>query len=170
VQAHFAFGKHGLDVTLPDGAEYQLIETRSAPALADAAAALGDALDRPIGSAGLVALARGRRSACINVCDITRPAPNSVTLPPLLARLEAGGIPAEGITILIATGLHRAATEDEVRAIVGPEIAARYRVVSHDARDLAGHPRKARSRKTRCTPSWSRSRAWLATTSCWTLR
>jgi nickel-dependent lactate racemase len=62
-----------------------------------------------------------------------------VTLPPILERLHVAGIPVEGVTILIATGLHRAATEDEVRTIVGPEIAARYRVVSHDAKALNEH-------------------------------
>ncbi len=68
------------------------------------------------------------------MCDITRPAPNQVTLPPLLKRLHAAGIPVDGITILIATGLHRVATEDEVNTIVGEEIAAKYRIVSHDAK------------------------------------
>ena len=33
----------------------------------------------------------------------------------------------------------RGATEEEVRTIVGPEIAAAYRVVSHDARALSEH-------------------------------
>ncbi len=45
----------------------------------------------------------------------------------------------QAVTILIATGLHRPATEDEIREIVGPEIASRYRVVNHNARDLAAH-------------------------------
>ena len=84
-------------------------------------------------------LARGKRSAAISVCDITRPAPNRLTLPPVLRRLEQAGIPREGITILIATGLHRAATEGEIREICGEEIAAAYRVVNHDARDLSSH-------------------------------
>jgi nickel-dependent lactate racemase len=62
-----------------------------------------------------------------------------VTLPPILERLHVAGISVEGVTILIATGLHRAATEDEVQTIVGPEIAGRYRVVSHDAKSLGEH-------------------------------
>ena len=62
-----------------------------------------------------------------------------MTLPPLLRQLHEAGIPVEGITILIATGLHRGATEDEIRTIVGPEIAAKYRVVNHDARALESH-------------------------------
>ncbi len=108
-------------------------------ALKDAATALGAALDEPIGCEPLAALAAGKKTAAISVCDITRPAPNRVTLPPLLKRLHEAGIPVGGITILIATGLHRGATEDEVRQIVGPEIAAKYPVVSHDARAFKEH-------------------------------
>ena len=74
------------------------------------AGALDAALDRPIGWEPLAKLAAGKRTAAISVCDITRPAPNRVTLPPLLKRLHEAGIPVEGVTILIATGLHRAAT------------------------------------------------------------
>ena len=57
----------------------------------------------------------------------------------MLERLERAGIPRETITILIATGLHRPATDDEIREICGPDIASCYRVVNHDARNLASH-------------------------------
>jgi nickel-dependent lactate racemase len=135
----FAFGKHGLDVSVPGSFGCQVAHTRSSPALEDVAGALSKALDGPIGCEPLERLAAGKRTAAISVCDITRPAPNSTTLPPLLARLHAAGIPVEGITILIATGLHRGATRDELDVILGAEIAARYRVVNHDARDRAAH-------------------------------
>jgi lactate racemase len=87
----------------------------------------------------LIELARGKRTAAISVCDITRPAPNREVLPPVLRRLEAAGIPREGITILIATGLHRPASDVEVREICGEEIAGRYRVLNHHARELTEH-------------------------------
>jgi nickel-dependent lactate racemase len=98
-----------------------------------------EALDHPIGTAPLSELALGKKSAAISVCDITRPAPNRLVLPPLLARLEASGIPREGITILIATGLHRPAPPSEIEEIVGAEIASRYRVLNHHARELSEH-------------------------------
>src|SRR6266568_2863021 len=139
VKTHFSFGKSGIDVLVPDRFECQEIRTRTAAKLQDQAAALNWALDHPIGREPLAALAAGKKTAAISVCDITRPAPNWITLPPLLKRLADAGIPRHGITILIATGLHRAATEDEIKAIVGPEIAATYRVVSHDARALKDH-------------------------------
>jgi nickel-dependent lactate racemase len=139
MQTHLAFGKDGLPLQLPEGFEYRLLEAHSVAPLADERAALEAALDAPIDSPPLSQLARGARSAAISVCDITRPAPNSTVLPPVLARLEAAGIPRQGIVILIATGLHRPATDDEIRRIVGPEIASRYRVENHDARCLADH-------------------------------
>jgi nickel-dependent lactate racemase len=135
----FAFGRTGLTLELPEGFEYRLLEARSGAPLDDAPAAIAKALDAPIGCPPLADLARGKRSAAISVCDITRPAPNSVVLPPVLERLEAAGIPREGITILIATGLHRPASEAEIREICGKETAARYRVLNHHARELSEH-------------------------------
>jgi len=134
-----AFGKTGAEITLPDGFEYVTLDAISAPAMEDPTGALERALDSPVGACSLSELARGKRSAAISVCDITRPAPNRVVLPPVLRRLEAAGIPRNGIVILIATGLHRPATPAEIREIVGEEIAKEYRVENHDARELSEH-------------------------------
>src|SRR5579863_3850381 len=135
----FAFGKHGIEVTIPDGIQAEVVRSRTAKPLDDPIAALEAALDHPIGSAPLEKLATGKRTAAISVCDITRPAPNRLTLPPLLERLHRAGIPAEDVTILIATGLHRVATEDEISHILGEEIRSKYRVVNHDAHRLEEH-------------------------------
>lgn len=129
-----AFGRTGLELELPEGFRYQILEARSAAPLADPVAALERALEEPIGAPPLAELARGKRSAAISVCDITRPAPNSFVLPAVLGRLEAAGIDRANITILIATGLHRPATAAEIDEIVGPAVAARYRVENHLAR------------------------------------
>lgn len=139
MKVNFAFGRNGLTLDLPEGFEYQVLESRSAAALDDSAAAIATALDAPVGCLPLAELARGKKTAAISVCDITRPAPNREVLPPLLARLEAAGIPRDGITILIATGLHRPATDAEIREICGEETAARYRVVNHHAREISEH-------------------------------
>jgi nickel-dependent lactate racemase len=135
----FAFGKTGLTLELPEGFEYQVLEARSAVPLADPSAAIDRALDNPVAGPPLKQLAAGKRSAAISVCDITRPAPNRAVLPPLLARLEAAGIAHERIAILIATGLHRPATEAEIGEICGAGVAGNYRVVNHHARELAEH-------------------------------
>ena len=139
MRVDLAFGKTGISADLPEGFQYHVLEARSARPLADPERGLESALDAPVGTPPLVELARGRRTAAISVCDITRPAPNRQTLPHILRRLEQAGLRREDITILIATGLHRAATDAEIRQICGEETAASYRVLNHDARNLSQH-------------------------------
>ena len=139
MRVHVAFGKTGLDLDLPGAFEYRLLECVSAPPLPDAVSAIAASFDKPIAGPPLAALAAEKRSAAISVCDITRPAPNRVVLPPLIRCLEAAGVPKAGIRILIATGLHRGATESEVQQIVGEEIASQFQVESHDARNRSAH-------------------------------
>ncbi len=139
MRTRVAFGKTGLELDLPEGLEYSFLEARSARPLPDAASAVEAAVDAPTGCPPLEAVARGKRSAAISVCDITRPAPNRVVLPAVLNRLERAGIPRERIIILIATGLHRPASEGEAYEILGPEIAAAYRWGNHNAREPGEH-------------------------------
>jgi nickel-dependent lactate racemase len=139
MQVQFAYGKSGLTLDVPDGFDYKVLEARSASALPDSARALEDALDHPIGSPSLVELARGKKTAAISVCDITRPAPNRLVLPPLLKRLEEAGIPRENVIVMIATGLHRAATDAEIAEILGPEVAGTVRIGNHNARNRDEH-------------------------------
>ena len=152
MQVRLSFGRGGLAVNLPSGFDYTVLECPPTPALPDAAAAIEAALARPTAGPPLAELAAGKHSAAISVCDITRPAPNPITLPPLLRRLEAAGVPRENICILIATGLHRPATDAEIRHIVGEEVAARYPVLNHDARNAAQHRHLGTSNSG--TPVW----------------
>ena len=135
----FFFGRSSIEVVVPEGFTCHELRSRRAVAVPNETEAVSTALEHPIASESLADLARGKSTAAISVCDITRPAPNHITLPPLLARLHQAGITKENILILIATGLHRAATREEVDIIVGPEIAANYRVVSHNARASEEH-------------------------------
>ena len=61
MQIDLAFGKTGITADLPEGFRYRVLEARSAQPLADWQGALESALDRPIGSAPLAELARGKR-------------------------------------------------------------------------------------------------------------
>lgn len=139
MRVDLAFGKTGLGAELPEGFEYALLEARSAAPLADWRGSLEAALDQPIGRAPLAEMARGKSSVAISVCDITRPAPNRLVLPAVLRRLEQAGIARQSICFLIATGLHRPASENEIREILGEEIATGYAVFNHFARNLEDH-------------------------------
>jgi len=125
-------GPATLAVEVPDST--LVLATRPAPALADPAAAVAEALARPIASPPLLEVARGRRDACVVISDITRPVPNQIILPPLLAILEQAGIPREKITILVATGMHRPNQGAELESMVGRWVMDNYRIVNHFCR------------------------------------
>ena len=134
-----AYGKTGLAAEVPDANLVGPLEIRPAPPLPNPAAAVRDRLQNPTGSPPLAELARGKKTACILICDVTRPVPNALILTEVLKTLEAAGVPRAGITILIATGLHRPNLGAEIVELVGPEIAAKYRVENHYGKDLASH-------------------------------
>jgi nickel-dependent lactate racemase len=112
---------------------------KDAVPLAEPTGALDAVLARPNGTPPLAELARGRKDACIVICDITRPVPNQLILPPVLATLEAAGIPRRKVTILIATGLHRPNEGKELVELVGDDIAANYRVENHHGQRVEEH-------------------------------
>ena len=135
-----AFGRGHLPVRLPEGAVPTLVRKRPLPKLADQHAAIADALANPIGSPPLTELARGRHSACILICDITRPVPNRLFLRPMIETMLASGIPRAGISVLVATGLHRPNLGNELGELVGdPWVLENVRVENHYARDEARH-------------------------------
>ncbi len=91
-----------------------------------------DALRNPIGSPPLSELARGKQRVTLVTSDHTRAVPSRLTLPILLSEIRRGNPDAQ-ITILIATGLHRATTEAEQRAMFGDDIVDHERIVVNDA-------------------------------------
>ena len=134
------YGKTGLDVTLPDDRLLAPpLSIRDAAPLADPEAALEEALRNPTGARPLAEIARGKKTACVVVCDITRPVPNKMILPPVLRTLEAAGVPRDGITILVATGLHRPNEGDELVELVGEYVAGNYRCVNHHGKATEEH-------------------------------
>ncbi len=116
---------------LPDKNLIGVLGIKSAPPIENISSAVTSALLDPIGAKPLRAQAAGKRSACIVICDITRPVPNKSLLPPVLRILEESGITGDAITILIATGTHRPNLGAELDQLVGADIAAKYTVVNH---------------------------------------
>ena len=133
------YGKTGLMVDLPNDKVIGPLEIKNAIPLANQSQAIADALANPIGSKPLAEIAKGKKTACILICDITRPVPNKVILPQILKTIEEAGVPRSGITILIATGLHRPNEGDELVELVGEDIAKNYRVENHHGKETSEH-------------------------------
>ncbi len=133
------YGRSGLEVQLPDERVAAVLHMNPAVPLANPSDSVLQALRQPLGAPPLRALARGKRTACVVVSDITRPVPNRLILPPLLEELHAGGMPEQGVTILVGTGIHRANEGEELVEMLGPDLPRRYHVLNHVARDPSSH-------------------------------
>jgi nickel-dependent lactate racemase len=134
------YGRGTIPVSPPAGCVPTVIQKRAMPVLAEPRAAVERALAAPVDGPPLGELARGKRSACILICDITRPVPNGLFLPPLIRTLLEAGVPRSGITVLVATGLHRPNEGPELAELVGdPWVLEMVNVVNHDATVDADH-------------------------------
>ena len=134
-----AYGKEGIFVDVPDKNLAKILRMVEKSIIANPQEETKKQLYSPIGSPPLADLARGKKTACIVISDITRPVPNSVILPPILEVLETSGIRREDIFILNGTGIHRPNEGDELITLLGPDIPKRYKIVNHRGRDLASH-------------------------------
>ncbi len=134
------YGRTELKLDLPEYITIHEINKHPMPLLEDVDGSIRQALREPINSPPLAELARDRNSVCILICDITRPVPNGLLLPPLLDTLRAQGVRKEDILILVATGLHRPNEGEELRELVGnDEVFRSFRIENHFARDREAH-------------------------------
>jgi nickel-dependent lactate racemase len=134
------YGRGHLPLLLPPHAQPTIVRKAALPKLPDPHAAIRAALQDPVDARPLAQLAQGCRSACILICDITRPVPNHLFLRPMIETITQAGIPGDAITVLVATGLHRPNEGEELAELVGdPWVLAHVRVENHFARDEAAH-------------------------------
>ncbi|HEX9970696.1 MAG TPA: nickel-dependent lactate racemase, partial [bacterium] len=133
------YGTKGIWIEVPDQNLVKILKMKDSVPIEDPMERVKSAIENPIGSPPLSKLAAGKKTACIVICDITRPVPNKLILPPILVTLEASGIKRENITILIATGIHRPNLGDELTYLVGEDIAATYKIVNHFAKQKETH-------------------------------
>ena len=93
-----------------------------------------EALEHPIGTPKLRKLAKGKNRVTLITSDHTRAVQSRLTLPILLEELRKG-YPDAQITILVATGLHRATTEEEMRSMFGDAIVNHENIAVNHAFD-----------------------------------
>jgi lactate racemase len=129
------YGKNSIPFEFDEG-NFQILgfETDSCKSLSDVE--IGNGLESPIGSKPIEELVGANESVLIVVPDATRKVGCGQVLNLLVRRLIASGVPAYRITIIIATGIHRPATEEEKKEILTPFIAQRIKTLSHSAVDL----------------------------------
>jgi len=123
------YGDHDLPLAMPPGWTLISCPPRDGPDIGEAGIAASFA--RPVGTAPLGQLARGRVAPCIVVDDLSRPTPGDRLIPPILAELAGAGIPAEDVLILAGTANHRTLTAEDLRKKLGDAVLSTCRIAMH---------------------------------------
>lgn len=130
-----AYGKNGLALNLPDGWPVTVVEPKFVPAVPDPTAALRQAIQSPHNSPPLAGLVKPTDRVGIIFNDITRPTPDHLMIPALLAELEH--VPRQNVILFNALGTHRPNTEAELRGMLGDMPVDTCRIVQNNAFDPA---------------------------------
>ena len=139
MKINIAYGKEGLIIKIPDKNLVKILRMKEKPVIENPLEETLRKIESPTGSQPLSELAKGKKTACIVISDITRPVPNTIIVPPIIKVLENAGMRSEDITILIATGIHRTNEGEEIITLLGKEIPEKYRIVNHMPRDPDSH-------------------------------
>src|SRR4030065_2280697 len=91
------YGRNSIPLRLPEDIRVTVVRKHPMILIRNPARAVKQALEKPVGSLPLAEMARHGKTACILICDITRPVPNGALLPPLIATIPRAGIPKEEI-------------------------------------------------------------------------
>ncbi|HPJ30758.1 MAG TPA: nickel-dependent lactate racemase [Methanothrix sp.] len=120
----YGAGSVGLD--LEEDERFELVLPKERAGAQDETAEMERALDDPLGPA--LRDFAGARTAAIMASDITRPAPTSKMLPPLVGRLEEMGV--SEVLVVFGLGTHRRMTVEEMDRLLGS--AASLPSIQHD--------------------------------------
>lgn len=129
------YGNGFQEVTLPEEKVLYDIHGNQADVQEDIAAATLAAVRDPIASQPLQKVVRKGDKVAVIVSDVTRLVRTAEFLPVIISEINAAGVPDEDITIIVATGTHRAHTHDEDIAVCGKDIVKRIKIHQHDSRN-----------------------------------
>lgn len=121
----------GISITVP-AENFAGLITIEEPAGAKWPEALKHALTNPLGTRPLSELVHGHERAVIIIPDSTRGVPVAQILPQLVTELAAEGLGPEAVTVVVATGVHRPANEQEIDSLLGP-LKGKVKIINHDA-------------------------------------
>jgi len=131
------YGKEEIQVPIQEKHIIQILHSNKQEILLYPENKLKELLKNPINSSSLKDLVNHKKAQkiLIVVNDITRPTPYEVILPPLLDELHQIGIKKENITFMVATGIHRSNSPEEIKEMFGENIFSAYKFVNHNCDD-----------------------------------
>ncbi len=129
------YGKCFQKAEVNDSINIECIDLTEDEVVEEAEKLLTNAMDNPIGSNKLEDLVDENDRILIVVNDHTRPGPNKIIVKEILSRLSTKGLNQKQIKFIIATGSHRESTLEEIRHILGEDVAKKYEVIVHKCRE-----------------------------------
>ena len=125
----------GVEVRLPARHLAGFVEITEPPAM-PLPGGIAAAFEAPVGSPPLRELARGARRVAVIVSDATRGVPTALVLPHIVSECAAAGVSEDRIVVVVALGVHRGATEAEMREILGG-LSGRIAIENHEPFDAS---------------------------------
>ncbi len=114
----------------PDSWEVHEFPMRDAPEITNPKT-IATAIQHPIGTSTLQALAAGKSNAVIVVEDISRSTRCGPICEAVLSELNKAGIPDASITLIGAVGAHRPMTREDYIKKVGQDVVERLNIENH---------------------------------------
>lgn len=134
VDVWLPYGKTEICVRVPARNLLGSIDPKERVSVPDDKAEVARALREPIGSKRLCEIAKPESRVAIVVDDATRSSPSQVMVLPLLDELAAAGVKNENVTIVFGCGAHVAVKREEAASLLGEDVFARVKSVSHDCK------------------------------------
>ena len=128
------YGRGEIEFSIPDRNVLGVLEPSSTlPPIDDLREAVKGVLSTPTAGPSLDNLVKEikPKSVAIIVNDMTRSTPSDKVLPPILKELGRLGVPSSSVTVVVATGTHRAMTDGEIEEFLGKEVVSACRVENH---------------------------------------
>jgi nickel-dependent lactate racemase len=133
-EIELAYGIASLNFVFDEN-QFSVLSNQSEPKRALSDAEIGAAFDLPIASPTIDDIFLPDDSVLIVVSDATRATGSAQIVNLLVRRLLQSGISPAKITIIFATGIHRAVTPQEKIDLLTPFIAQRIKTIDHNAYD-----------------------------------
>lgn len=131
------YGKKEVQLPIQDKNIIKILNLEKQEVLLNPENKLRELLKNPIGCPSLRELIFQKKASkiLIIVNDITRLTPYEIILPPLLDELHRIGIKKENIIFIIATGIHRSNSQEEIKEMFGKNIFSAYNFINHNCDD-----------------------------------
>ena len=131
------YGKKEVRLPIQDKNIIKILNLKKQKILLNPENKLRELLKNPIGCPSLKELIfqKKAKKILIIVNDITRLTPYEIILPPLLDELRQIGIKKENIIFIIATGIHRSNSPEEIKEIFGENIFSACKFINHNCDD-----------------------------------